>query len=577
MRWPLFTWCWRSLFGEHPGLSVGLVSLLTLGGLAPGLQVWALAQLLDALRTDGFGSGLYRALGLFALGLALEHMAGVGRSLVSRALSYRVEVAWRERVMRRAASIPLEVHETPAFHDALEQAKAATTSLAPLVDHGGDLFRQAVTFAGYTAFLLTVHPLLPLVYLLAVAPVFAVRAITGTHYTLLLKEQTTDHRRLAYLGDLLTGRAAADEAWLFGLRPHLAQRWGALAGQLLRERLGRVFRHQALFFLFSFGAIGATLAGFLWAARATMAGAITIGALVGAMEALVRTGSQAQQTVMSFGRGQQGLLMADFLYQFLHRYPAPDAKAGSWSEPVESITFDGVSFTYPGAGEPVLIDLSFTLRSGERVAIVGANGAGKSTLAALLLGLFEPTAGRILVNGMDRRSLGPDAWRQRCSAIFQEFERYPFTLRDNLVPGEGAPPDSVLDGLGLNRLVASLPDGLETQLGRTFGGRELSLGQWQAVAIGRALAKPTPVLVMDEPTAALDPQVEVDVYRRVLAVARPDAVLAMISHRMGICRLASRMLVLDGGRLVQDGTHEELVAHHGTYQRIYEAQAAWYR
>jgi ATP-binding cassette, subfamily B, bacterial len=248
----------------------------------------------------------------------------------------------------------------------------------------------------------------------------------------------------------------------------------------------------------------------------------------------------------------------------------------------ESIVFDDVSFTYPGRAEPALEHLSVTIMPGERIALVGENGAGKSTFVKLLLGLYRPTSGRILVDGVDLREIAPADWHRRLGAVFQEFARYQTTIRDNIgfgwidKPDDAALVEAAAARSGALELAAAWPQGLDTPLGHEFhDGADLSLGQWQKLAIARAYLRPAELLILDEPASALDAGAEAEVYAQFAAMARERTVV-MISHRLGSCRIADRILVLEHGRLVEAGTHAALLAAGGAYAALYRMQAAWY-
>ena len=256
------------------------------------------------------------------------------------------------------------------------------------------------------------------------------------------------------------------------------------------------------------------------------------------------------------------------------RLPGPVAR---------EIVFQEVSFTYPGADRPAVSGLNLTIRPGERIALVGENGAGKTTLVELLMGLYRPTSGRILVDGMDLRELAPADWHRRFGTVFQHYLRLQATVRENVAPGAiaGSSDDLMLaaaiERSGADEVAARLPGGLETPLGRGFHeGSELSVGQWQKLAIARAYLRDGEILVLDEPASALDAKAEVEVYRHFERMAEARTVI-LISHRLGSCRLAGRILVLCEGRLAEQGSHEQLVSSGGTYAELYRMQAAWYR
>ena len=248
------------------------------------------------------------------------------------------------------------------------------------------------------------------------------------------------------------------------------------------------------------------------------------------------------------------------------------------------VRFEDVGFMYPGSRTPVLRGVDLELRAGERVALVGRNGAGKSTMAKLLLGLYSPTSGRITVDGVDMKDVEPSEWRRRVAAVFQDYMRFEITARENVGYGDldklhdlTAIEAAAAKG-GASDFVQALPGGYETVLGRSFdqNGQDVSAGQWQRLASARAYMRDASVLVLDEPTAALDARAEVEVYRRFRDMSEGKAVL-LISHRLGSARLADRIVFLDDGRITEQGTHADLMELGGEYARLYSIQSEWYR
>jgi ABC-type multidrug transport system fused ATPase/permease subunit len=404
-------------------------------------------------------------------------------------------------------------------------------------------------------------------------------------------------RELSYWGGLLSSREAAPELRLFGLaEPLLARRrqvfdrylaamhavrrqmaWQTLAGQALQEVVG-----------------WASIPVLLLLA---LQGAVSIGSLVGLLYGL----SRFQAVTESIASGTAYLVFywgfLGHLQDFLALAPEPFRGHGiAPPRPLrQGVLFHDVGFTYPGSDRPALVGITLALRPQERVALVGENGAGKTTLVRLLLGLYRPTHGTISVDGVALAEIDPDAWRREATAVFQDHMRYPTTVGENIaygdvaLLGDGVPTDgagslepahpriaAAAAQSGADTFITGLPGGYATPLGKEFEGAvELSTGQWQRLAIARAYLRDAQIVVLDEPTAALDPRAEVEVYRQFSRAATGKCAV-LISHRLGSARLADRIVVLSEGRIVEEGDHSTLLRQDGEYARMYRLQASWY-
>ena len=388
---------------------------------------------------------------------------------------------------------------------------------------------------------------------------------------------------MVYAG-LLTGRESAAEVRLFGLGGWLLDQVAVLRRRLDRERLrlaGRELRqaivHSGLNGL-------AHILALVFSVGLLVVGRVSIGTAAALFAAIERFQGEYSNLVNLIVGGYDDLRYLQDYFEFMDG-PQLDLDEGRRlpGQLREGIRLENVSFTYPGGDRPALANLDLTIRPGERVALVGENGAGKTTLIKLLLGLYRPTAGRIVVDGVDLNELALDDWYRRFGTVFQDFVRYQTTVRENIVFGwlEGRDDTRALAATvarsGADEVVAALPDGLDTRLGKEFHtGVDLSVGQWQKLAIARAYFRPADILILDEPASALDAKAEAAVYEHFARMAEANTVL-LISHRLGSCRIADRILVLREGALVEQGTHAELIAAGGEYAALYRLQAAWYR
>jgi len=504
------------------------------------------------------------------------------------------------RLMKIVAGLPgVDHHERPDHADQLSLVRTDRRLMAEMPNATVQGLRVAIELVGGGMLLALVHPLLVLLPLCGLAPFLAGRA--AHHLEQRVREAFAPSERLRrHLFDLCTTAGPGKELRLFGLAPELLARDRASGSERIAA-LDSVARQGTLLasagvLLFAAGyasAIGLVL----WRA---LAGEATPGDLVltvalaaqvgGAVVGAAGLGGYLVRVVRA---GTRYLWLVDHA-AYVHRGAAAGAAAaGEPAHPPvqlrEGISLEDVSFRYPGTDQAVLAGVSLRLPAGAVVALVGDNGAGKSTLAKLLGRFYEPEGGRILVDGLDMRRFDVDAWRERTSAAFQDFQRFELLAREAVAVGDlprMEDPQAVSAALaraGATEIAESLPSGLETQLGTAWPqGVDLSGGQWQRLALARAFMREAPLLVvLDEPTAAIDAQTEHALFERVAAAARNGAskgtVTLLVSHRFSTVRMADLIVVLDGGRVCEQGSHEELMRHQGLYAELYSLQASAYR
>lgn len=594
---------WR-IYGRDLGATLGLVwhtsplQMLVAAGLSlvqafvPALTIWIGKLLLDAVagaiegRLGSPDEAFARLFGLLALQVGVGAGSSVlaaaqstNRELLGDALQNRISL----RILRKAAGLELSQFEDAGTYDTLQNAYREVGS-RPL-----GVFTQIVSLAQSLITLGTVSALLsqlgasvvPLV-LLATLPGVWVTSRFGTEGYRMIRRQVADARIQNYLGYLLTNDSAVKEVRLFGFEDYLVTRWGAYYATFRAQLVSLVTRR-------SLWGLGASLSS------AAFIGVATLVVLRRAAQGLVSVGDfglfvqgiaqlQAQfSTLLSGFTGVYGnLLYMRNLFEFLE-LPARDLDAGeAWGGAVETIEFQGVGFRYPLTDKDVLKNVSFKVTSGQALALVGENGAGKTTLVKLLTRLYEPTSGRILLNGLDAARFSPRSVQREMSIIFQDFGQYQMTVRENVALGrsESLTDDADVEAASLRagaaEFVKGLPEGYNNMLGRWFaGGQQLSGGQWQRLALARLYFRDGSVLIFDEPTAALDANAEFEVVES-LRQGSTGRITVLISHRFSTVRMADQIVVLEHGEVSEAGSHESLLERGGTYAQMFRLQARGY-
>ena len=572
-------------------------ALLTLiHGLIPIGILWAsrgLVNLITAILAQEAEPSLETAAPwVIALVLlaTLRNISGTYDGYLRWKMQNRIKVHQQHALIEATTHIDFALFDQPQTYDLIQRARQAldhrlTNFLRFLTEIG----QLCVTLVGYGVLLWVADPLLVLVVVLPAVPSAWFKVKTAEKRYIYDYHTTPVRRMMDYMIGLLLGSSSAQEVRLYGLFDRFFGRWRTNHRQWRKESLSMIWTEIR-------ASIGITIAEIV-------AYAIAIGILAARIvdgdltlgDYVVLTGAAA-----TFQGNMEGLLgsiqslLVDLpllrdLHFFLERAEKTRTQAGTETFPKplqQGVEVRNLRFRYPQATDDVLQDINFHVRPGEVVSIVGVNGAGKSTLIKLLLGLYQPDDGTIRYDGVDAASIAPEQISLNCAAVFQDFTRFRRPVREELVPGPpGLQIDDdtlwrVINAVGIEDRFQTLPHGLDTYLDPSLGaegeGAELSGGEWQKVALARALARNPQVLVLDEPTAALDPQAEVELYQRFVELAA-GRMTFLISHRIGSARLADRILVLDAGRIVEDGTHETLLAKDGRYAQFFRAQAHWYQ
>jgi ATP-binding cassette, subfamily B, bacterial len=504
-------------------------------------------------------------------------------SLLADRYTHHVSV----EVMRQAGQLDLTTYEDPVYYDRLERARVQATDRLAMIQQMGRLLQQSLTTLIWTSILLWYSPWLVLLLALGVLPTF----LGETHFAFLGYaknfRQTPAKRQMDYLRQVGGSKEAAKELKLFNLSDYLTKRFTQLSQQIYDENVAlsrkKLFAGGLLGIVATLGYYGA-YAFVIW--RAVTGHYNNIGEFYLLTNSIIQASSNLQQVFSTAsGIADQALFLTDLL-AFFEMEPTVRSKPNAKlvPRPIErGFEFRNVGFRYPGTERLVLSNFNFHLAPGERVALIGENGQGKTTVVKLITRLYDPSEGEILLDGVDLRDYDLDDLHHEIGVIFQDFMRYEMTARENIAVGrverehtmdeiEFAAQKSLAEGV-----IQKLAGKYDQMLGRRFeGGVDLSGGEWQKLALARAYLRDAQLLILDEPTAALDARSELEVFERFAELTAGKMAL-LISHRFSTVRMADRIVVLEGGKLVEEGSHAQLMALSGRYASMFEMQAASYR
>ena len=568
---------------------VALIGLQIIAALALAAMVLVVKQTLDAvlLLTAGETSGtaLWLPVGLLAGLTGVSAITGALQGNLQRYVGENVSRTMWQRVLGVATSVSLRHFESPDFYDRLRRVQTSGMTRPYQVTKGlMSMAGALIASIGLAAAIVSLHPLLlPLLVLGGIPMLITSRKESRLEFDFAV-QQTPSQRMRAYLTLIQTGRDEAKEIRAFDLAKPLGQRFDSTYETYIDDLRGHLKRRSAWNVAGNVGSailLAVTLAVLVWLIADGQVGVAAAGAAIVAIRAL------AGQIQTLFGGVQQvfesGLFLED-LEKFME--VAADAEvedAGAEADKeLQELAVDRVSFSYPGSDAAALNDVSISLRRGEIVAIVGENGSGKTTLAKIIAGLYDPDAGTVRWNGVDSKTLRRASLRSRVAVIFQDFVRYALSAQENIaLLGRDQHVDharvrGAAEATGAASAIDSLPQGYKTPLSKMFsGGQDLSGGQWQRIALARAYYRDAPLVVLDEPTAALDPRAEHDLFASLRHVLEGRTAL-FISHRFSTVRTADRIYVMEAGRIVEGGTHDELMSKDGHYAELFRLQAAAY-
>ncbi|MEM9383979.1 MAG: ABC transporter ATP-binding protein [Pseudomonadota bacterium] len=576
-------------------LTIAFALLTLVAGVLPAAVAWVGKLIVDAVVA---AMAVHEATGETALDAILRYVAieallvallaatqrgiNVCRSLLRAMLGHRVNTM----ILEKALTLQLSHFEDSEFYDKMTRARReASTRPLGLVNKTFDVVQNGISLVSYAAILLQFSPWAVLIIAVAGVPAFLAETKFSGDAFRLFRWRSPDTRRQIYLETVLAREDSVKEVKLFQLGRQLLDRYRGIFDKLFERDRALTVRRDFWGFVLGLLSTGAFYGAYGWTALAAVRGAISLGEMTMYLLLFKQGQSSVSAVLSSIGGMYEDNLYLSILYEYLEQpVAALEGTATVGPSPGDGLRFEEVSFTYPGGTTPALEHVSFHLRTGESLALVGENGSGKTTLIKLLTRLYEPSAGVIKLDGLDLRQWDPHRLRERIGVIFQDFVRYQFLVGENIGVGdvnrfddEQGWRDAASRGQA-DVFVNKMDEGYATQLGRWFpGGRELSIGQWQKIALSRAfMRRDADILVLDEPTAAIDAAAEASIFEHFQTLSEGRMVI-LISHRFSTVRIASQILVVDDGRIVERGTHDDLLARGGRYAKLFLLQAEGYR
>ena len=571
------------------------IGLTLIAAVLPAAQAWAGKLIVDAI-VSAIGQGMEPVAGLryvlpylaleFVL-LLVSSITSQMRNLFDRVLQSQLTNHVNSLIINKAIGLDLQFFEDPIFYDMLQNARRqADTSALSIVNSTLQMVQQVITLISLVVLLTRFSPWLAVIVFVSAIPAFLSQSQYAERAFRAVSRRAPESRLLNYLEMLLTGNDTVKEIKLFGLGKPLLKRYQELFTKFYLEDLAIAQRRTWAGLGWGLLSNLAYYGSYAWIVLRTIAGSITLGDMTMFLGIFRQSQSSIRSLLDSLNRLYESNLYLDNLLDYLKLQPMLMAPANGITAPApirQGIEFRNVSFCYPGSDTFVLRNINLHIRPGERIALVGLNGAGKTTLIKLLTRLYDPTDGQILIDGIDLREYDLTSLHQRFGVIFQDFVRYQFTVRENIGFGQVDALDDLdriknaADRGGAGSIIEKMPKSYDTMLGRRWEkGQELSGGQWQKIALARAFMRKAEVLVLDEPTSSLDAEAEYEVFRR-FGELMEGRIAVLISHRFSTVRMADRIVVLSAGKILELGSHAELMALDGAYARLFNLQAEGYR
>lgn len=583
------------VWAASPGGTLALAALALIGGFIAPALAWSKKLMIDQVVVaattgrdplDGLRAMFPLLLAILAV-LLINSITVQGQTLAQKNLRSKLGLHINSLIMHKALTLDLSYFEDAEYYDKLQNARQEADQRAlDIVVQSFRLIQTLINFAAFAFLLIRFHPLLILILLGATLPSFGMQNKYGDLTFRLLSGQAPERRQMKYLEELLTVDRHAKEVKLFGFGPSLLERYTRRFWELFRADMALATRRSIVSIAWGLLGLIGLLAAICWIVYRAIAQTITFGDAVLYLEVFEQSHYLGQTLLVTVLRLYENSLFTSNVFAFLALEPIIEKPRTPTPIPPRlqtGIEMQNVSFRYAGSQEWALRHINLTLHPAEKVALVGLNGAGKTTLVKLIAGLYAPTEGRILIDGVDLSQIDLTEWRKRIGVIFQDFVHYQFSAADNIGMGQIEALDDrtrIIEAArkgGAHEVLANLPEGYDTMLGKWFqNGQELSIGQWQKVALSRAFMRDAEVLIMDEPTASLDAEQEYLIFQRFRELTEGKLAI-LISHRFSSVRMMDRIVVLDGGTITELGSHDELIARQGTYAHLFNTQAQGYR
>ena len=584
----------RLVWQSSPGWTLARLILVVFQGLLPLVMIYLAKLIIDTvtlnLQSPNPSQVFERVLPLIILAGVATIVNSLSQSLtelVNTAHAQKVTDYMQGIIHAKSVEADLEYYENAKYHDALQRAQQEAPYRPPqILNRLAQAGQNAISLVAMVGLLISLHWGIIGILLVATLPSVLVRTKFSQIMYNWQRRRTQLERQSMYLGWMLTNEQFAKEVRLFDLGGWFSQEYRQIREQLYKEKLSLSSKRTLAFFLSQAFAGVLIFAVFAYIIYQTIEGVLLLGDLVLYYQALQKGQNNLRLTLNSVsGLYEDNLFLAN-LYEFLDLQPRVVDPAEPKPMPVKvkrGIEFKNVNFSYADSARQALKNINLTIKPGETIALVGENGSGKTTLIKLLCRLYDPTSGSITIDGVDIQLFKIADLRRQVSVIFQDYAKYHFSAAENIRVGDtDVPPEdkkiySAAVRSGAHDVITKLPQKYDTVLGKLFdSGEELSIGQWQKVALARAFLRDSQVIVLDEPTSAMDPKAEYEIFKKFRELIK-DQSAVLITHRLSTVKMADRIYVMDGGKIVESGTHDELMQLEQTYAHLFETQAQNYR